>query len=74
MGVLLHVHLVLLRDVPHDPLGAAVLLRSQQPPQGLGEDPAGNRHTHHRKGTKQTPGKHLLPLSHYYYSWTSEPY
>lgn len=37
--VQLHVHAVLLRYVAHDPLGAAVLLSSQQPTQGLREDP-----------------------------------
>lgn len=35
----LHVHSVLLCDVPNDPFGATVLLRGQQPTQGLREDP-----------------------------------
>jgi hypothetical protein len=38
--VQLGVDLVLLDDVSHDPLGAAVLLSGQQPPQRLGKDPA----------------------------------
>lgn len=37
--VKLHVHSVFLCYVPHDPLGAAVLLSGQQPTQGLREDP-----------------------------------
>lgn len=39
ISVKLHVHLVLLCYVSHDPLGAAVLLSGQQPTQGLREDP-----------------------------------
>lgn len=39
ISVKLHVHLVLLRYVSHDPLGAAVLLSGQQPTQWLREDP-----------------------------------
>lgn len=39
VGVKLHVHLVFLCYVSHDPLGAAVLLSGQQPTQWLREDP-----------------------------------
>lgn len=39
ISVQLGVNLVLLGNVSHDPLGAAILLSGQQPPQRLGEDP-----------------------------------
>lgn len=43
ISVQLHVHLVLLCDAAHDPLGTAVLLSGQQPAQWLGEDPDGEK-------------------------------